>query len=84
VKNFLLKAHPRRGPTSVVVKQNAVAKGYGYCSQEVGPQPNSSCLVVKQWNFFLAKAKNINFFVKNFNPQILSLFYFLILKFQKY
>jgi len=30
VKNFLPKAHPRRGPTSVVVKQNAVAKGYGY------------------------------------------------------
>jgi len=33
--------------------------------------PNSSQWVVKQWNFFFAKAKNINFFVKNFNPQIL-------------
>ena len=38
--------------------------------------PNSSQRVVKQWNFFFAKAKNSNFFVKNFNAQILSLLLF--------
>jgi len=38
--------------------------------------PNSSQWVVKQWNFFFAKAKNSNFFVKNFNAQILLLLWF--------